>query len=240
MMTTRAGGSAPSAPTSAESPTPVRRRRRRVALIGAIIVVAALTGLAVWQVVAQTAVGGIRIVYDAAPVRCVGGAVSTDPGVDAPVSPDDPDPGVYFDDEFQNLRVDLVGGVTCGIRMHVTNDGWTDVEITTIGVPGMAADALWPVRAVMVTPNGQTRLDDADRDARFSIEGISVAAGERASFTVIVEYDGSKSANMSSCSSWTPAAPYALVSAAGVEKTVMSPEEFTVQYRAGTADDCDG
>lgn len=213
---------------------PARRVVRGVALVAVIGVV---VGLLTWQILAQTALGGVRMVFDAAPVRCENGSVG--------LTPDPPEiaegafrEDVYFDDAFYEPVVDIGEGTRCALRLQVINHGWADVEVTTIGVPGMAQRMEWPVVARHANPNGQNRLPDREDSAEFAIEGIAVPSGATQIFTVIVEYAGAEG-TMTQCSSFRPMPPYAEIAAGGMTARVAPGGEVGIWYRAAPASGAD-
>lgn len=201
-----------------------------IALVAAAVVVAG------WQVAARSAVDGVRIVYDARPTACEGAKVSLDPP-----SPSDSftgENGFAWDEDFYSPVIEVVPGMTCVLRLHVVNDGWSDVEVHSILLPGMDESSNSLVRPTFVNPNGQTRLADTEDGAVFAIEGMPVPAGTRQSFAVILEMNEEDADAFSPCTGSMPRSPEATVSALGVERTVPSPVDAGIWYYAGSRD-CD-
>jgi hypothetical protein len=207
----------------------VRRRTWIAASVGA----AAMLVLA-WQVAALSAVGGVRVAYDAMPVVCEGAEVTLDPPV-----PDAQDAGqAGYSEEFHSPVVGVMPGMTCGLRLHVINDGWTDVDLSELVLPGMQEEFASPVRPRIVTPNGQVRLPDRDDAAAFDIEGLPLPAGTRQTLTVILDTDEADVDLYGPCSGVTPRGPQVVVSALGTVRAVDAPAEADVSYLNGSQDDC--
>jgi|GEM_PF-1167610 len=225
--------------TAAEPAAPrVSMPARRVGVrVAGVLTVLAVVGVVTWQILAQTALGGVRVVFDVDPVRCEGATVGTMP--DTPVLADGAyRDDVYFDEEFYEPRVDITEGMRCALRLHVFNDGWADVAVEAVGVPGMAERMAWPLRVSHVNPNGQTQLADVDDAARFEIEGISIPRGERQTFLVIVEYSGDRT-TMEECSSFWPLPPHVVAAAGGATRVVAPADGVGIWYRMGKADGSD-
>ena len=58
---------------------PVTQRRVVIIIVAAVVVGAILVGVIGWQIAARSAVGGVRIVYDARPLVCEGAEVGLEP-----------------------------------------------------------------------------------------------------------------------------------------------------------------
>lgn len=211
-----------------DAPTGQRIRRVRTVVI-ALLTLAVLT-VAVWQTVAHLTLGSVRIAVDSAPVQCEGTEVDLYPGF-----ADD-----HFQEDVQRPLVVLEDGMRCSIRFFVVNDGWTDAATVAAGLPMLAEDMAWPLSAVMVNPNGQTRLPDNESAAEFSVEGLSVPPGERLELTAIVDYDPSKAQNVSRCSRFSGAPVYVRVTVLGVTRDVQAAPETPVWYGPGDAAECEG
>lgn len=234
-MTVTEQRSDPSAAPPARGRRSAPRRRAALLALGVLAAVA-VVGVVTWQILAQTALAGVRVVFDADPVRCEGASVGTMP--EAPVVADGAyRDDVYFDEEFYEPRVDIAEGMRCALRVHVFNDGWADVAVEAVGVPGMAEGMAWPLRVSHVNPNGQTRLADVDDAARFAIEGTSVPRGERQAFLIIVEDTGERVA-MEECSSFWPLHPYVVAAAGGATREIAPADGAGIWYRMADGSDC--
>lgn len=211
--------------------------RRRVLLIAALAVGAIAVVVAGWQIAAWTALGAVRIVYDARPVVCEGAEVGLQPsGASGEVAGDD---GFAWDETFYSSVLWVEPGMTCAIRFFVVNDGWSEVDAQAVALPGMQEDHVSLVRPTMVNPNGQTRLADTDDAAVFAIEGMPVPAGEQRAFTVIVEANAEDADGYTVCSGFMPTPPQVTVSGLGVQRAVSSPEDSGIWFSAGPRDECD-
>ena len=205
----------------------LRRPGVRPALVVGVVVV----GFVAWLVAIQVLLGSVRIAYDAEPVRCDGAEVGLYPGYDE----DDPGQSLYFDEQFHDPLVELSPGGVCGIRMHVVNDGWADVVVEKVGMPMMDQTLSGPLDAVMVNPNGQTRLPDTENSAaEFLLEGpIVVPAGATQSFVVVVEDSGDYAA-LGECTFVRTPGPYAVLTAATFTRQVDSaPTDGFWYFRSG-------
>ena len=213
------------------------RVRRRAILIAALAVGAIAVVTAGWQIAAWSAVGGVRIVYDARPVACEGAEVTLEP----PGASDDllGDGGFAWDETFYSSVVGVEPGMTCAIRFFVVNDGWSDIDAQAVALPGMQEEYVSLVRPTMVNPNGQTRLADTDDAAVFAIEGMPVPAGAQQSFTVILEANAEDAGGYDRCSGFIPRPPRVSVSVLGVQRSVASPEASAIGYYAGARAACD-
>ncbi|MEI2270053.1 hypothetical protein OHB93_12095 [Microbacterium sp. No. 7] len=221
-------------------PAPEKKRgepRSRALLIAAIAVGAIAVVVAGWQIAAWTALGAVRIVYDARPVACEGAEVTLDP----PGASDEflSDGGFAGDETFYSPVVGVEPGMTCGVRFFVVNDGWSEVDARAVALPGMQEEFVSLIRPTMVNPNGQMRLADTDDAAVFAIEGMPVPAGDQQSFTVILEANAEDAGGYDQCSGFMPRPPRVTVSALGVERTVASPEDSGIWYSDGARSDCD-
>lgn len=201
------------------------------------LAILAVVGVVTWQILAQTAVGGVRVVFDADPVRCEGATVSTTPDPPAVLAGEYRE-DVYFDDEFYEPRVEITDGMSCVLRLQVFNDGWAEVAVDAVGIPGMADRMLWPLQVSHVNPNGQAQLPDVEDAAQFEIEGMSIPSGGRQAFLVIVEYTGDRT-TMSECSSFRPRPPYIVAAAGGATRAVAPADGIGVWYRMGMSDGSD-
>ncbi|MDJ1114114.1 hypothetical protein [Microbacterium dauci] len=212
--------------TTVDGGTPKGRRVRitMLALLGAAVV-----ALAAWQVVAHGSLSAVRIAVDAAPVQCDGAEVGLYPGIT-----DDP-----FQDDVQQPLIVLEDGMRCSIRFAVVNDGWVDAAIEVAGLPMLADDMAWPLTAVMVNPNGQTRLPDNESAAEFAIEGLHVLPTERLGFTAIVDYDAAKTENVAQCTRFSAEPIYVRVNVLGVTRDIRAAPETPVWYASGTNAECD-
>lgn len=203
-----------------------------VLAVGAIAVV-----VAGWQIAAWTALGAVRIVYDARPVVCEGAEVGLQPsGASGEVTGDN---GFAWDETFYSSVLWVEPGMTCAIRFFVVNDGWSEVDAQAVALPGMQEEHVSLVRPTMVNPNGQTRLADTDDAAVFAIEGMPVPAGEQQAFTVILEANAADADGYTDCSGFMPTPPEVTVSGLGVQRTVSSPEDSGIWFYAGPREECD-
>lgn len=209
---------------------------RRVVLITALAVGVIAVVIAGWQIAAWTAVGSVRIVYDARPIVCEGAEVTLDPSGESDwFGAGD----VRWDETFYAPVVGVEAGMTCGLRFFVVNDGWANVDAVRVELPGMQEEFVSLVRPTMVNPNGQTRLVDAEDGAVFAIEGMPVPAAGQQSFTVVLEANPEDADGYEACSGFIPRAPRVTVSALGVERTVASPEDAAIGYYSGARAGCD-
>ncbi len=119
--------------------------------------------------------------------------------------------------------------------MHVVNDGWADVVVEKVGMPMMDQTLSGPLDAVVVSPNGQTRLADTeDSAAEFLLEGsIVVPAGVTQSFVVVVEDSGDDAA-LGECTYIRSPGPYVVLTAATFTRKVESdPTDAFWYFRPG-------
>lgn len=211
---------------------------RRVARGVVVAVVAGVAALALigWFVAAQVSLSSVRIVYDAAPVRCEGANV----GLYAADGGDGAAGEVPFDDRFLSPVVDVTEGMLCAIRLHIVNTSWMEVEVTTVGVPMMGSEMSTPLRALHVNPNGQTRLPDTvEGSAEFLIEGgITVPVGGSQPLLVVIDASGVRD-GLGQCVALGPLSPYVVVQLADISRHVASADEDGIWYRRGSAAECD-
>ena len=179
----------------------------------------------------------MRIVYDARPVVCEGAEVGLEPAG----SSDEFVGGNGFagDEVFYAPVVGVVAGMSCGLRLHVVNDGWSDVEVRTVELPSMDESHLSLVRPIFVNPNGQARLADTEDAAVFAIEGMTIPARGSQAFTVMLEVDEADSDSYEPCSGSSPRSPEVTVAALGVDQTVASPADFDLWYDDGPRSACE-
>jgi hypothetical protein len=220
-MTTVDGGSPK---VAGAGPAGRRIRIAVVALLGA-----AVLAFAAWQVVAHVSLSAIRISVDAAPVQCDGAEVDLYPGIT-----DDP-----FQDDVQQPLIVLEEGMRCSIRFAVVNDGWMDAAIDAAVLPMLADGMAWPLTAVMVSPNGQTRLPDDESAAVFAIEGLQVPAAERLGFSAIVDDDAGKAENVARCTRFSAGPISVRVSVLGVSREIHAAPETAVWYGVGDNEECE-
>ncbi len=212
-------------------------QRRVVIIVAAVVVGAILVGVIGWQIAARSAVGGVRIVYDARPLVCEGAEVGLEPAdsSDEYVGEN----GFAVDEQFYAPVVGVVPGMTCALRLHVVNDGWSDVEVRTVGLPSMDESRLSLVRPMFVNPNGQERLADTEGAAVFAIEGMTIPAHGSQAFTVMLEADEADADSYEPCSGELPRSPEVTIAALGVDQTVASPADFGVWYYDGPRSGCE-
>ncbi|BDZ65610.1 hypothetical protein [Agromyces mangrovi Wang et al. 2018] len=211
----------------AAPPAPPRRRAGAVAgWIVAAIAVVALAGWAAWAALGASALGGVRVVYDAEPLRCDGSAVhlTSDP----------------WNEEFLQPMAELTPGMSCELRVQVVNGGWVDVTVREVWLEGMGSGNLLGLRVDHVNPNGPEPLSQADEtfDAGFEIlGGLVVPAGMSQAYTAAIRYDGG--AEMVECGSqgWNPVA--VRVEALGASRLVQPADEFAIWFFEGDLAECE-
>lgn len=195
------------------------RRRRRGIVIG--LVVAALA-VATWAAISASAVGGVRVTYDAQPLVCEGSEVGVRPSSDNP-------------ELLQPVAV-LAPGMRCELRIQVINDGWSDVTVATVGLEGLASPNPLALDPAFVNPNGQQRVD-RDGTALFEIEGgIVVPAAGSATFTAVIDYAGG--AAMVSCSGQGWGVAVVTVTALGATREARPAAEDVVWFQEGSLSSC--
>ncbi|WP_353808987.1 hypothetical protein [Agromyces sp. SYSU T00194] len=189
------------------------------------LAVAALAAWAIWAGLGASALAGVRVVTDAEPLRCEGSAVhlTSDP----------------WNSEFLQPMAELTPGMTCELRVHVVNGGWTDVTVREISLSGMGSGNVLGLRVEHVSPNGpeqSSRAPDAF-DAHFEIlGGLVVPAGTSQVFTALVSYDGG--AEMVECGSqgWNPVA--VRVETSGASRVVRPADEYAIWFFEGDLAEC--
>lgn len=210
------------------------RRRWLIAAAAALVVLA--VAAAGWQIVARSAVGSVRIAYDARPIVCEGGEATVSPDPSGLSGPD----AFAFDEETYQWSVGVVPGMTCGLRFHVVNDGTIDAAVSEVVLPGLGEEMATLMRPASVNPNGQVRLADTDGDAVFEISGgIGVAGGTSETFIVILEDEPADADLYSACGGYAPPGPKVVVGALGVTRDIAAPPEGDILYIDGSTGDCD-
>ncbi len=235
---------------TAAAPEPPSRPRRRGRVVAwaviASIAVLAVVGLLVWQSLVQSALGGVRVTYDADPVRCQGAEVGLFPGITPDGEyPDDVPYELYFDEEFHRPLVDLERGMRCTLRIHVINDGWAEVRVTQLLLRHFGESSGLAVQAVGVSPNGSEPLQLTDSygfpdaiDAAFAIEGgLGVPAGFSQMFVAVFEYGND--ASMGTCGATSVNVPVMTVEALGQSATAAPTEDQVIAFRIPDANGCD-
>ncbi len=210
--------------------------QRRVVVVTAIVVAAVLVVVLGWQIAARSALGGVRVVYDARPIVCEGAEVGLHPSGAADASREED--ALAGDEQFYEPVVGVVPGMTCGLRLHVVNEGWSDVDVRTVALPSMGGSFLSLVKPLFVNPNGQVRLADSEDAAVFAVDGLTVPARGSQVLTVLLEADEADADSYEPCSGYRPQSPEVTLSALGVDRTVAAPEGG-VWYFDGPSGDCE-
>ena len=201
-------------------PTPVTRRS--LLAVGILVLVALVSGVAWWGASA-TALNGVRVVYDAAPLRCAGAEVGMMPGFE--------DEDMYFDEQFHVPFVSLTPGMQCALRFHVVNEGWTDVVVDQITLLLFGADAGLELSDVFVNPNGHERVPSADGgelDAHLVVTGLAIPPGGVQELTAVFTYAGST--RIAECTSIWLNVPVVTVAALGAARHVQPPAEAVIGF----------
>lgn len=212
------------APTAVTSSTDRRRKRVVLAASALALGVLALVAWGSFSALAQSAVGGVRVGYDAQPIRCDGAEVALVPDV--------------ANIEFLQPVIALTEGMTCELRVQVVNRGWSDVTVTDVAALGMGADNILGLEAQLVNPNGQERSEATEENAAvFEIASdLIVTAGESSTFTIVFGYGGGAMLMQCSAQGWNP--PLVTVTALGATREVAPGDENTIWAREGTAAEC--
>lgn len=228
--------------TGAAEQRPTARGRGRIvawAVVGGLALLA-VVGLLVWQSVVQSALSGVRVTYDADPIRCQGAEVGVYPGV----ADDDGDGALFFDEEFQQAGVELTPGMRCALRIQVVNEGWTDIEVTEVFLRFFGEGSGLAFSDVMVGPNGQARLplveSDGfvnDIDAAFRIDGgIPVSPEQPHVFVAVFDYAGD--AQMAECSWMGVNVPVVTFQAFGQSATAAPRQEQAIVFHQPDPNGC--
>lgn len=210
---------------TAPAPAPPQRapRRRRAvltAVLGFGIPLAVISG---WWGISASLAGGTSLRFDAQPVRCEGTEVTVQP------SSDDP--------EVMQTEVEVRPGMQCFVRVHVVNQGWSDVTVDSVVLPHLGAESGFPIEAQFVNPNAQVREDRDAGIARFPMPGgYPIAAGEDELLESAVTDRGE--AERSGCVSSYVQAPLLEISVWGYHRTVQPPPE-PIWWLEGTVAACD-
>ncbi|MFE6735032.1 hypothetical protein [Microbacterium sp. NPDC057650] len=195
---------------SVESAPPALHRSRRRLLAGLGVAVAAgaiVAGGYLWA--AHSAVAAVHAGYDAEPVECDTAEVAS---VDV------------LHDGYLHPTVPLQDGMTCTLRIHVSNDGWADARIDAVTVNGFGTDNPLGLRAESVSPNGGTAVGSDDAAAFALSPEVSIAPGETTLIEVVLSYAGG--ASMVECSSQGWDIPVVTVSALGATTAVQPGEQI--------------
>lgn len=208
---------------TAEAPVPKRTRRLgRRAIAGLALAALVLVGWAAWARVSATAVGGVRVIYDAQPIVCEGSEVGVRPSAENP--------------ELLQPVVSLADGMRCELRIQVVNDSWSEVTVTTVGLEGLSSPNPLALEPAFVNPNGQERTDDR-QTAFFEITGgIVVPAGGSATFTAVIDYGGG--AEMVTCASQGWGVAVVTVTALGATREVRPAAEDVIWFQEGSLTSC--
>lgn len=222
-VTVDASDSPAPAEEPAESPTRGRARRRiRWVLLSAAAALVVAAG--VWWISAQTALSGVAVAYDLQPVICEGAEVGQ--------RADDPD------SEFYNPVVVWTPGMECRLRVHVINNGWSDITIDSVTLAMMGEDNLQGLEPRTVNPNGQTvTSSEPYGDITFTMTGpLAVGAGDDQLLEAVIDYHGG--AHYAQCSGTGLHTPDVAVSVNGVSVTKAPPPWMLIWFQQGSLSDC--
>ena len=215
---------------------------RVVAITIAILFLLAAVGAGIWHLVAQSALAGVRVTYDAEPVRCQGAEVGVFPDlVPDGEYPDDYPWELYFDDQFRTPLVNVAPGMTCALRIQVINDGWADATVSRIDLRFFGEIAGLAVAPVLVNPNGVGPHDTPDGsniDASFDIEGgIPVPSGATQTFTAVFEYRQNPA--MGECGATTVNVPVVTFDSMGQARSASPSDDQAISFRKPSPNGCD-
>lgn len=199
-----------------------RPTRRSLVAVGIVVLVGLVAGIG-WWAASATALNGVRVVYDAAPLRCDGAEVGAMPGLS--------DEDMLFDEQFHTPYVALTPGMQCGLRFHVLNEGWTDVAVDRITLMLFGADAGLELSDVFVNPNGHERVPSADGgelDAHLAVAELAIPAGGAQALTAVFSYAGST--RIAECTSIWLNVPVVTVAALGAARDVQPPAEAVIGF----------
>lgn len=230
-------------PHTAVSATRTRMPAERVVAISiAVVFLLAAVAAGSWHLVAQSALSGVRVTYDAEPVRCEGAEVGVFPDLepDGEYSEDFPWE-LYFDDQFRGPLVNVAPGMTCALRVQVVNDGWADVTVTRIDLRFFGEVAGLAVAPVLVNPNGvgpHGTADGSNIDASFDIDGgITVPGGATQTFTAVFEYRDNPA--MGVCGATTVNVPVVTFDSVGQARSASPSDDQAISFRKPSPNGCD-
>lgn len=209
---------------------PTRAKRTILAVLGAAVV--ALVG---WQVVVQSALAGVRVVYDALPVACEGGEVGLAPAI----ANDDLGgaDGFFFDEQMHHIAIDVQPDLDCGIRVHVVNDGWATVGISEATLPGLGESVNSLVVPVSVSPNPLGGPIDREGDAVLLMDGLLVAPDTSQVLVFRVQSNPSDDDAFTECGAVTPLGPRIVVTVWSAVRQIAAPPEGDIVYASPLCSD---
>lgn len=208
---------------SAESPQRVAPRRARHWwwLVSGAALIVAIGG---WWVVAESARAAVHVVFDAQPLVCDTAGVGRTASID--------------DDEYLQPKVVLTDDASCRVRVHVLNDGWSDVNIVAVRLPFLGEDSEWGLTARFVNPNGQRPVMSDDRlDVSFPLDGpVVVASGSAALIEVVIDYRDVPT--LGPCTAVFATLPIVEINSFGGSSTIHPRDRDVIWWQKGTDDAC--
>lgn len=194
-------------------------RRRRIILVGggALLVLIAVIALAL-AMLTNSALSGVRLVYDAAPLEC-----------------DNTEVGLVEESMSGTYRhgIDATVESVCSLTFNVVNEGRTSVKVPSAGVRGF-------VELVHVNPNGSGEVyvhsPNNPDDMMDLLDPIVLKGGENAWFSVT--FDNRGDIPGSECVTYWVDLPTVAVSAFGRERTIQTTKGQELAFVVGDLGEC--